>query len=686
VPTRGIVKWDDRAIWDTDNRDGVCTVEDQDNIREIVHYPLGGGGRVIIRETDPVFDGAKLVNFALACHHTQVLLVAQTGRVVSLIHKPFTGPARIVLREGAELTRTAAADPVRAPEYVKRFYSLRFFGDRAIAHLALGPNPNSETGIMQAVLEVKLAQPGSPLSTLVMTRLPGGPLTFGAEGPLEFLGSYCATTESLIAHTQRRSLLKFEIGLLRVTDPKAPGPIQYNGQLFGIGFFCAEDKVYVSHKAANNVYKLDILAGRGPAKTIELNQLGIPDPDERQTLLAATGDGRVIGFHRERLMEFREGQPPKPLVTGSQPRSIGLSASHAYIEQAVSGNTGLAVDMNPKLLTTLVYGTAGERVRVQCTDCPVWLGNPVVRREGKALETKIEERNGVQTTVSFLFPNDPDALKASWDLSVGGETGVRLPLQVAAAAPKTPAAVVTKLFVPGFAGDEILTVAAPGSQLIVEGENLTAEPKFAATPPWGTTLGNCRVLVDGVAVPIGHVSGEGTRSRLRIQLPRMLAPGFHQLTVERLKADGTIDVRSNMVQFSAAPQVPRLFGAPDLTRAGGAVVSAAAPAFGGERLTALGTGFGATEPFVADGAVAAETAIVAATVGIWVKLFAGGEEQYIAAEEVVARVSREEPGVYELEFSVPQLPVIGNATGTPNASLILKVGDEFAPEMPLYVR
>ena len=202
---------------------------------------------------------------------------------------------------------------------------------------------------------------------------------------------------------------------------------------------------------------------------------------------------------------------------------------------------------------------------------------------------------------------------------------------------------------------------APGMLAIVVGSNMgTSNVLCNATTPLPDVCGGFSVLVNGKPAPVAIAYiGE-----VDFQVPFGVTGS--SATIQVTNQAGGVTLQSAPVTVAVAPIAPSIA----MNAAGGAGVgmfrsvsdspiTAANPAKPGDTVVAIGTGFGATNPVVADGTAASPPATVVAKVTVTV----GGENA------TVLRATMGWPGQDQVNFILPtglsggNLPVVMNVGG-----------------------
>jgi len=207
-------------------------------------------------------------------------------------------------------------------------------------------------------------------------------------------------------------------------------------------------------------------------------------------------------------------------------------------------------------------------------------------------------------------------------------------------------------------GSTLPSAIAPGMLVILVGSNLASSTGTCnATTPLPLSCNGVSVLVNGKAAPVDMVFvGE-----VHFQVPFGVTG-----TTATIQVTNQSGVKSAPVTVAVVPVSPAFMvngggssGLGELHSASGVAITALNPARPGDTVSGLGTGFGATNPVVADGAIATPPASVVAPVTVTV----GGENSKVLLAEM------NWPGQYRVVFTLPgdlpggNLPVAMNAGG-----------------------
>jgi uncharacterized protein (TIGR03437 family) len=201
---------------------------------------------------------------------------------------------------------------------------------------------------------------------------------------------------------------------------------------------------------------------------------------------------------------------------------------------------------------------------------------------------------------------------------------------------------------------------APGMEAIVLGTSLSSLGKNCQTNPLPVACSGVSVLVNGKAAPVSYASP----GDVFFQVPFGVTGS--SATIQVTNQTGGQTLQSAVVTVAVAPTAPALFtqsgagsGFGAFYQMTGVQLTAANPARPGDTVFAYGTGFGVTNPVVADGAYPAPPPPVVAKVTATV----GGE---IATVLYTGLMS---PFIYQVNFTLPSdlpggnLPVVLNAGG-----------------------
>ena len=258
---------------------------------------------------------------------------------------------------------------------------------------------------------------------------------------------------------------------------------------------------------------------------------------------------------------------------------------------------------------------------------------------------------------------DPGAYKGNLTLNsnaANSPLNVRVELQVVpTGAPVAAYGSLKDMATPGAP-----VLLAPGGMATLAGEQLTMGDPIADTPPpYPTSLGGLRVLVNGQAAALSAVFYDQTV----FQVPFGTAAGGAEVRVER---DG---LTGNGLAADMADRAPRIYGAGSgqygkVYNSDGTLAMPPNPAFDGSRPARVGeniviwaTGLGATDPAVNTGDAAPEDPPANVT-GTTLVTFGGG---FSGGSATVAPVSAILApglvGIYQVTVTVPGETPLGSA-------------------------
>jgi uncharacterized protein (TIGR03437 family) len=219
---------------------------------------------------------------------------------------------------------------------------------------------------------------------------------------------------------------------------------------------------------------------------------------------------------------------------------------------------------------------------------------------------------------------------------------------------------------------------APGSISTIFGTNLSSGTAQATGTSWPTSLGGLTVFVNGVAVPLNHVSP----TQITFQAPNNALGGqptkWDSLNISYQGGAGPFTA------FTASASAPGIFAGPN----GWAIIqnqdlginAADNPAAAGSYVTVNLTGIGAVDNPVAEGTSTPDsprsraTAPVTATIGgVNAKVaFAGLRPGYVGLAQASIQIPNMPPGAYPLTITV------GSAVS--NSAMIAVSGGTVSPQ------
>lgn len=140
---------------------------------------------------------------------------------------------------------------------------------------------------------------------------------------------------------------------------------------------------------------------------------------------------------------------------------------------------------------------------------------------------------------------------------------------------------------------------APGELLTLYGSNLASSLVVAPSIPFSTSLGNVQVTINGVAAPIYYVSA----TQISAIVPYSITGSIAQVQVINNETP------SNTVTMLVGTTAPGIFTVPPgglgygaVLHQNGSLVTTTNPAQIGETVSVYGTGLGAVNPTIANGA------------------------------------------------------------------------------------
>jgi uncharacterized protein (TIGR03437 family) len=216
---------------------------------------------------------------------------------------------------------------------------------------------------------------------------------------------------------------------------------------------------------------------------------------------------------------------------------------------------------------------------------------------------------------------------------------------------------------------------SPGEFIAIYGTGLSTQTA-TATPPYPAALGGVSVSIGGLPAPIYYVSP--TLIDCLVPYEVNTASGNTTITV----TSGA--TTSNTVTPSIAPTSPGVFSL-DYSGAGpgaithnstGALVSANNPAVAGEVLVAYLTGLGALQNAIMDGQAPNPEGPDAAIAAVQVQV-----DGVPAPNLYYAGINPVYPGLYQIDFTMPQVPDHGQAV-----SLLVVAGNAATQEVTLFAQ
>jgi uncharacterized protein (TIGR03437 family) len=196
-------------------------------------------------------------------------------------------------------------------------------------------------------------------------------------------------------------------------------------------------------------------------------------------------------------------------------------------------------------------------------------------------------------------------------------------------------------------------VVAPGSIIVISGENLAASTGRAGAAPWPTALAGAVVRINGVAAPLSFAGPH----QINAQVPVELAPGPATLIVSADSVAGwaLAGAPVELTLSAAAPAILTSGDGPLALNEDGSRNSAESPAAPGSLLTVYLTGQGPVDVPVENGSAAGEDPPSRA---ILPQSAAFGEQE---AEVLYIELVPGEVGVARAILRVPVLPSGGYA-------------------------
>jgi len=203
---------------------------------------------------------------------------------------------------------------------------------------------------------------------------------------------------------------------------------------------------------------------------------------------------------------------------------------------------------------------------------------------------------------------------------------------------------------------------APGMEALVLGSNLASPSSFptscARTSQVTTTCNGVVVLVNGKAAPLLSV----TSTAVELQVPFEVTGT--SATIQLTNQTGGQTLQAAPFTVAVAPVAPGLFTLDNSGQGFGAFYpvlygpyTVSNPAKPGDTVLASGTGFGATNPALADGAYPLSPTPVVANVTVTV----GGENATVLSAVLAS------PGIYTVSFTLPTDLPSGNLLVVMNA-------------------
>jgi uncharacterized protein (TIGR03437 family) len=355
--------------------------------------------------------------------------------------------------------------------------------------------------------------------------------------------------------------------------------------------------------------------------------------------------------------------------------SLGPSGKQCYVEMDRTGTTlwapctdGLlyVADLTApwKLNGTSMAVSTGEDASIGCSGC-LMLDAPVLTVNGTVMQIARKADAIVFRPPVSLAPGRYPA-----QLRIGSQVQ-SFEIEVSAVQTARLDAMTSVLY-------KTKATYAPGEMVFLFGLRLTGLRSSAlntdnvANAPFPNVLGRTRVLVDDKQVPLqlAWTDVATQASQVNFQMPFDLTAGPHKLVVERLDANGVVETRTAVMNFTGAPvstvwfgneQVPIFLQNMTQDPTGNTLVTADKPARPGDVITVYGTGLGAVSPSLTAGTVPTQLARVTAAVSSTIRNDSNPQSPSINAVNYGAVANPQYPGLYQFTFVIP-------TQATPDAS------------------